>query len=36
MMRTKDLGARKNGVRACAAQDYSLTHPRIIVRRRNF
>ncbi len=36
MMKTKDMGARENGVRACVVQDYSPTHPRITLRRRHF
>jgi len=36
MMKTKDMGARENGVRACVVQDYSPTHPRITLQRRHF
>jgi hypothetical protein len=36
MMRAKDLGAKENGVKTCAAQNYSFTHPKTTLRRKHF
>jgi hypothetical protein len=36
MVRVKDVGAKENGVRAHATQNYFLTCPRITLWRRHF